>query len=133
MTTGLQETSPNSKLRILHVLRAPLGGLFRHVIDLTYEQIARGHAVGLVTDSATGGERAAETLGKLEPLLELGLLRVPMRRQPYLGDIATAMRIAHHTRGLDADVVMRGLRVVVGAAAAAHVASENSPRRSIVA
>ncbi|HEY5225809.1 MAG TPA: glycosyltransferase family 4 protein [Methylovirgula sp.] len=105
MTTGLQETSPNSKLRILHVLRAPLGGLFRHVIDLTYEQIARGHAVGLVTDSATGGERAAETLGKLEPLLELGLLRVPMRRQPYLGDIATAMRIAHHTRGLDADVV----------------------------
>jgi glycosyltransferase involved in cell wall biosynthesis len=105
MTSSVQEKSPHSKLRILHVLRAPLGGLFRHVIDLTHEQIARGHAVGLVTDSATGGERAAETLGKLEPLLELGLLRVPMRRQPYFGDIATAMQIANHTRGLDVDVV----------------------------
>ncbi len=94
-----------SKLRILHVLRAPLGGLFRHVVDLTYEQIARGHAVGLVTDSVTGGERAADTLGTLEPLLELGLLRVPMRREPYIGDVATALRIALHTRRLNVDVV----------------------------
>ena len=29
------------KLRILHVLRAPLGGLFRHVVDLAREQAAR--------------------------------------------------------------------------------------------
>lgn len=105
MPVSSQDRSPDSKLRILHVLRAPLGGLFRHVIDLAYEQIARGHAVGLVTDSTTGGDRAAETLGKLEPLLELGLLRVPMRRQPYIGDIATATQIANHTRRLGVDVV----------------------------
>ncbi len=35
-------------LRILHVFRAPLGGLFRHVIDLTRAQIMRGHDVGIL-------------------------------------------------------------------------------------
>ena len=30
------------KLKIVHVLRAPLGGLFRHVLDLANGQIARG-------------------------------------------------------------------------------------------
>ena len=46
------------KLRILHVLRAPLGGLFRHVVDLARGLAERGHAVGLVTDSLTGGNWA---------------------------------------------------------------------------
>lgn len=105
MTVTPRDKRTEPKLRILHVLRAPLGGLFRHVVDLTYEQIARGHAVGLVTDSTTGGERAADTLGRLEPLLELGLLRVPMRREPHIGDVATALRIALHTRNLNLDVV----------------------------
>ncbi|MGB8278491.1 MAG: glycosyltransferase family 4 protein [Methylovirgula sp.] len=105
MTAMPRDKPTESKLRILHVLRAPLGGLFRHVVDLTYEQVARGHAVGLVTDSTTGGENAAATLGRLEPLLELGLLRLPMRREPHIGDIATALQIALHTRKLDVDVV----------------------------
>jgi glycosyltransferase involved in cell wall biosynthesis len=93
------------KLRILHVLRAPLGGLFRHVIDLTREQIARGHAVGLVTDSLTGGARAAAVLADLEPSLVLGLLRVPMRREPHLLDAWALVRIALHTRALGVDIV----------------------------
>lgn len=96
---------PDRKLRILHVLRAPLGGLFRHVIDLTREQIARGHAVGLVTDSSTGGARADAVLAELEPSLSLGLLRLPMRREPHLQDIPAAIRIAGHTRSLAVDVV----------------------------
>ena len=37
--------------RILHVLRAPVGGLFRHVLDLSAAQAERGHDVGLVFDS----------------------------------------------------------------------------------
>lgn len=105
MIAGSQERLPDSKLRILHVFRAPVGGLFRHVIDLAYEQIARGHAVGLVTDSITGGDRAADTLDKLEPLLELGLLRMPMHRQPHLSDLANTVRIANYSRDLKADVV----------------------------
>lgn len=100
-----RDGSGERKLRILHVLRAPLGGLFRHVIDLTTEQIARGHAVGLITDSTTGGDSGAAALKRLEPSLELGLLRVPMRREPHAGDLPTAIRIAAYTRGLDVDVV----------------------------
>jgi glycosyltransferase involved in cell wall biosynthesis len=100
-----KENSPDRKLRILHVLRAPLGGLFRHVVDLTREQIARGHAVGLVTDSLTGGERAAQVLAELEPSLALGVLRLPVPRPPHILDIPAAMRVALHTRALRADVV----------------------------
>src|SRR5215468_4952848 len=45
-------------LNILHVLRAPVGGLFRHVVDLARGQSVRGHRVGLVADSMTGGSDA---------------------------------------------------------------------------
>ncbi len=101
----MQPAPANQKLRVLHVLRAPLGGLFRHVIDLTREQIDRGHAVGLVTDSLTGGPRADEVLGALAPYLELGLLRIPMQRPAHILDIPAALRVAAHANALNADVV----------------------------
>lgn len=99
------DTNADRKLRILHVLRAPLGGLFRHVLDLTREQIARGHSVGLVTDSLTGGSRADCILAELEPSLALGLLRMPMRRHPHPLDLVNAVRIARHIHALHVDVV----------------------------
>ena len=68
-------------LNILHVFRAPIGGLFRHVLDLAQGQIARDHRVGLIADSSTGGARADDMLQKLEPFLALGLTRFPMPRQ----------------------------------------------------
>ena len=70
--TGLD----HSPLRVMHVLRAPLGGLYRHVLDLSREQARRGHAVGLIVDAMTGGEAADRTLHQLEPSLALGLSRV---------------------------------------------------------
>ncbi|MGO9004222.1 MAG: glycosyltransferase family 4 protein [Beijerinckiaceae bacterium] len=100
-----RDAAEDRKLRILHVLRAPLGGLFRHVLDLTHEQIARGHSVGLVTDSLTGGERADAILADLEPSLRLGLLRLPMRRHPNPFDLANTIRIAAHICTLKVDVV----------------------------
>jgi glycosyltransferase involved in cell wall biosynthesis len=72
--------------RVLHVFRAPVGGLFRHVMDLARLQAASGHAVGIVCDTSTGGERAARALADLAPCLELGLVRIPMRRNPHLSD-----------------------------------------------
>jgi hypothetical protein len=48
-------------MRILHCLRAPVGGLFRHVTDLARQQVADGHQVGIIADSTTGGS-AAEAL-----------------------------------------------------------------------
>lgn len=74
-------------LKILHVFRAPLGGLFRHVLDLARGQIARGHAVGIFCDSTTGGARADQVFAELGPQLSLGVTRVPMSRYPSLTDM----------------------------------------------
>jgi hypothetical protein len=44
------EGASSVPLNILHVFRAPVGGLFRHVVDLARGQAARGHNVGLIAD-----------------------------------------------------------------------------------
>jgi len=92
-------------LNILHVFRAPVGGLFRHVLDLTREQTARGHRVGLIADSNTGGPRAEDTLRLLEPSLALGLTRIPMRRHANPGDFSALAHVVRRARETDADVV----------------------------
>jgi glycosyltransferase involved in cell wall biosynthesis len=92
-------------LRIVHVLRAPLGGLFRHVLDVTREQIARGHEVGIIADSLTGGSQADRVLAELAPKLALGLFRLPIRRLPHPTDILALMQIDARLRALRPDVV----------------------------
>src|SRR5262245_38183930 len=87
-------------LRILHILRAPMGGLFRHVRDLAEEQTRMGHVVGVICDSRTGGEAAKEALEQLKPWCRLGILRLPMSRCLGLGDVVTLAKIYRHTAGL---------------------------------
>jgi len=108
MSSAKAEEKPDSadrKLKILHVLRAPVGGLFRHVQDLAAEQVARGHAVGLVTDSNTGGDKAVRDLAALSPSLELGVLRLPMLRRPDPRDLAVALTVGAHARKLGVDIL----------------------------
>lgn len=100
-----QCAEPDKPLHIMHVLRAPLGGLFRHVLDLCREQVRRGHRVGLIADSLTGGEHADRTLAALEPRLQLGLRRLPMRRNPHPSDIGTLFEIRRLCAEASADVV----------------------------
>jgi glycosyltransferase involved in cell wall biosynthesis len=92
-------------LNILHVFRAPVGGLFRHVLDLTREQIARGHRVGVIADSLTGGANAENVLGELAPSLALGLSRTPMRRHANPGDFAALGHVMARVAQTKADVV----------------------------
>ena len=92
-------------LNILHVFRAPVGGLFRHVLDLTREQTTRGHRVGLIADSNTGGTRAEDTLRLLEPSLALGLVRIPMRRHANPNDMLVLRQVVRRARDTGADVV----------------------------
>jgi glycosyltransferase involved in cell wall biosynthesis len=92
-------------LNILHVFRAPVGGLFRHVLDLTREQIERGHRVGLIADSNTGGSQAERVLGELAPSLALGLTRIPMRRHIGPGDIFALTQVMRHIARARADIV----------------------------
>ncbi len=100
-----QQTGQDHSIRVMHVLRAPLGGLYRHVLDLSREQARRGHAVGLIVDSLTGGERADRTLAELEPSLKLGLLRLPMRRNPHPSDLVTLAQVLRRLAATRPDVV----------------------------
>ncbi|MBX9778586.1 MAG: glycosyltransferase family 4 protein [Xanthobacteraceae bacterium] len=79
-------------LTILHVLRAPVGGLFRHVRDLASGQAARGHKVGVVADTAGGG-RADAALADLAKVLALGLTRMTMSRDIGSGDFAAIRHV----------------------------------------
>lgn len=92
-------------LRIVHVLRAPVGGIFRHVIDLAEGQIGRGHQVGLIVDSLTGGERAAAALATIAPRLALGVARVPIRRELNPLDLAGFLRVTRRIEAMRPDVL----------------------------
>lgn len=91
-------------LNIVHVFRSPVGGLFRHVLDLARAQAARGHRVGLIADSLTGSERAAQALAAIEPQLALGLLRIPMPRQPGPKDFNALIKVSQFLRATHVDV-----------------------------
>lgn len=101
----MAEAASGRKLRILHVFRAPLGGLFRHVLDLAKGQIGRGHDVGIFCDSTTGGHRADEVFAELGRHLTLGVTRVPMSRYPSLTDAKAQLSAMRVRRRLAPDVV----------------------------
>ncbi len=101
---GVVRASPSS-LKILHLLRAPLGGLFRHVVDVAQGQAERGHRVGLIVDSMTGGARADAALAALAPHLALGLQRVAIARELVPSDISALRLVSHQIRRADPDVL----------------------------
>ncbi|MET0922781.1 MAG: glycosyltransferase family 4 protein [Xanthobacteraceae bacterium] len=99
-------TDPTDRrLNVLYVLRAPVGGLFRHVVDLARGVAARGHRVGLIADATTGGAQAEATLAALAPELELGLSRVAMSRQIGPRDLTALAHVARRVAEVEADVV----------------------------
>jgi glycosyltransferase involved in cell wall biosynthesis len=96
----------NSKpLKIVHVTRAPVGGIFRHILDLASGQAARGHEVGIITDSLTGGERAAAALDAIAPQLKLGVARFPIQRELSPTDFLGFLKVRQQLLAHDADVV----------------------------
>jgi glycosyltransferase involved in cell wall biosynthesis len=101
----MNKAKPAMPLNVIHVFRAPVGGLFRHVVDLVRGQVARGHKVGLVADSSTGDARSDEIFAGLVPQLALGLTRIPMRRQLSPLDLPAVMHVTERIREADADVI----------------------------
>lgn len=92
-------------MKILHVLRAPVGGLFRHVVDLSIGQIERGHEVGIIADSTSGNALSEVALATVAPKLALGLTRIPIRRNPHPADIAAVWRVTRRIHDTGADIV----------------------------
>ena len=92
-------------LRILHAVRAPVGGIFRHIMDVAEGQIDRGHHVGIIADSLTGGDRATRALDDIAPRLKLGLHRMAIRREPWPTDLVVLAKFARLARRLQPDVL----------------------------
>jgi glycosyltransferase involved in cell wall biosynthesis len=92
-------------LKILHVFRAPVGGLFRHALDVARGQAARGHRVGLIVDSMTGGARAEAALAELAPRLALGIERIAIPRQLSVRDIAAVRKVTRRIAAVAPDVL----------------------------
>lgn len=78
----------------IHCIRAPVGGLFRHVRDLLEGQRQAGWRVGLICDGATGDAIANLNLQALAPACELGIHRISMCRNPAWSDVRVLKRIA---------------------------------------
>ncbi|MEO6382269.1 MAG: glycosyltransferase family 4 protein [Nitrobacter sp.] len=97
--------SPEQPLRILHTVRAPVGGIIRHILDLANGQAHRGHLVGIIADSLTGGERADGAFAEIAPRLKLGVHRIPIRREPHPTDLFAWMRFAALVRMSKPDVL----------------------------
>ena len=121
----MPETS-TSPLRILHAVRAPVGGIFRHILDLAVGQAERGHAVGILADSLTGGERAETALKEIAPKLKLGVYRLAIRREPHPVDSLTALHFLRLARSLKPDVLHGH-----GAKAGAFVRLKGKSKKSI--
>lgn len=97
--------SPHKPLRILHAVRAPVGGIFRHIIDLANGQADLGHHVGILADSLTGGERADAALAQIAPRLTLGVHRVAIHREPWPTDVLALGHFHAIARRLNPDVL----------------------------
>jgi glycosyltransferase involved in cell wall biosynthesis len=100
----MSETS-EQPLRILHAVRAPVGGIIRHVLDIANGQADRGHHVGIIADSLTGGERAEAALAEIAPRLKLGVRRLAIHRDPHPADLLVWTRFKYLIWRLKPDVL----------------------------
>ena len=92
-------------MRIVHCVRSPVGGIFRHVVDLALAQTAAGHSVGVVCDSLSGGAFEEELIARVAPRLAFGIARFPMRRALSPADVAATWRLWSHVASLLPDVL----------------------------
>lgn len=91
--------------RILHCLRAPVGGLFRHVRDLGIAQEKLGHQVGIICDSNTADGLTEDHLANLAPQLRLGVHRTSMSRNIGLADVFAYRAVRDLAKELDVNVL----------------------------
>jgi glycosyltransferase involved in cell wall biosynthesis len=95
---------PN-RLKIVHVVRSPIGGIFRHIVDLVDAQAKAGHDVGIICDSLTGGRFEDEVIASVAPKLKLGATRFPMHRSVSLSDFVAVRHVLDHLAKISPDVL----------------------------
>jgi glycosyltransferase involved in cell wall biosynthesis len=92
-------------MRILHVFRSPVGGLFRHVRDLARGQSEMGHEVAMLCSSSDGGASADLLLKHAGKFCGLGVHRAAMSRMPGLGDLSGTRATRVLAQSLDIGVI----------------------------
>lgn len=92
-------------MRIIHVFRGAVGGLFRHVCDQVEGQAAAGHEIGIICDSLTGGASALEKFAQLAPYCNLGIERLAMLTLPSLSDLRVIAQTMAMAKRVDADIL----------------------------
>ncbi|MEM6463609.1 MAG: glycosyltransferase family 4 protein [Pseudomonadota bacterium] len=95
----------SASLRILHCFRSPVGGIFRHVRDLAEHHHRAGHKVGIICDSTTGGSHEDALFASINPYLDLGLKRTPIRRSIGPADVLTLRKCTSEIRKLQPDII----------------------------
>jgi glycosyltransferase involved in cell wall biosynthesis len=93
------------RLRIVHIVRAPIGGIFRHIVDLATAQAEAGHDVGIICNSLEGGAFEDNVIATLAPRLTLGAARFPMRRHVSPSDLRATRELLRHVGALAPDVL----------------------------
>jgi glycosyltransferase involved in cell wall biosynthesis len=92
-------------MRVLHVFRSPVGGLFRHVCDLVEAQHTMGFETGIVCDTLAGGDYSNRLIANLQTLCTMGIARMPMPRMPAFIDFENTKRVTEIARQTKADVI----------------------------
>jgi glycosyltransferase involved in cell wall biosynthesis len=94
-----------SSLTIIHLVRAPIGGIFRHIADLAVAQSRHGHRVGIICDELAGGPYEAAHIERLRQNLPLGVRRLAMPRAVGPADVPAFMRVRKVLVDLNPDVL----------------------------
>lgn len=91
--------------RVLLITRAPVGGLWRHILDLMDGLLDRGFELGLVVDSLRASDSVKGVLKRFEPKLALGVHSMEIPRVPGPGDVRVARRCRQLIKQLKPDIV----------------------------
>jgi glycosyltransferase involved in cell wall biosynthesis len=91
-------------MRIIHVFRSPVGGLFRHVRDLAEEQSALGHDVGIIVSADAHDQGSATALSELAPHLRLGMHKFAISRLPSASDVRVVGLVRNLLRTMKIDI-----------------------------
>lgn len=92
-------------LRVLLITRAPVGGLWRHILDLTDGLLERGFELGIAVDSLRASDHVRSTLERFSPRLALGVHTLDIPRLPGWGDVKLSMQFRRLIKELQPDVV----------------------------
>lgn len=97
--------SKAAPIRALIITRAPVGGLWRHILDLTDGLLDRGAELGILVDSLRASEHVRATLERFGPRLALGVHTLDIPRLPGIGDLRLSMQCRALVDQLKPDIV----------------------------